>query len=81
MSTWTDRTGHARQRSFTDAHGNLWIEQNPAKRTKWAKLARDGHAVAWEFAHDSDAYSGQLLIDGDFYTAAEATKKFRAPKT
>jgi hypothetical protein len=75
MSTWTDRTGHARLRSFVDAHGNFWLEQNPAKRSKWAKFARDGHDVAWEFAAGG-GYSGRMLIDGEVLTPSEATRKF-----
>jgi hypothetical protein len=43
MKTWTDRTGHAKLRSFTDADGNFWLEQNTAKRSKWATFAREGH--------------------------------------
>jgi len=27
----------------TDAEGHLWLEQNPTKAKKWAKLAREGH--------------------------------------
>jgi hypothetical protein len=75
MSTWTNRTGHARLRSFTDANGNFWLEQNPGKQSKWAKFARDGHDVAWEFAADG-GYSGRMLINGEVLTPSEATKKF-----
>src|SRR5207248_7960300 len=49
MKTWTDRLGHSGLRSFTDADGHLWLEQNPAKASKWPKLARKGHDIAWEF--------------------------------
>lgn len=75
MKTWTDRTGYGRLRSFTDKDGNFWLEQNTAKRSKWAKFAREGHTVAWEFA-PGGGYSGRLLIDGEIYTPSEATKKF-----
>ena len=75
MKTWIDRTGHARLRSFTATDGKFWLEQNPAKRSKWAKLAREGHEVAWEFA-EGGSYSGRMLIDGEIFTPAEATKKF-----
>ena len=78
MSTWSARTGHDRLRSFTDEDGNLWLEQNPAKRTKWAKLARDGQAIAWEFAKEG-GYSGRMLVDGEITTPGEATKKFLKP--
>ena len=79
MSTWTGRIGHDGLRSFTDDEGNFWLEQNASKKTKWAKLARDGHDVAWEFAGRGGKYTGRLLIDGEFYTPSEATKKFLQP--
>jgi len=75
MSSWTDRTGHGRLRSFKADDGGFWIEQNPTKRTEWAKLAREGHSVAWEFA-EGGGYSGRMLVDGEILTPAEATKKF-----
>ncbi len=75
MSTWADRTGHDRLRSFKADDGGYWIEQNPAKRSRWAKLAREGHAIAWEFAKGG-GYSGRMLIDGEILTPSEATKKF-----
>jgi hypothetical protein len=75
MKTWTDRTGHARLRSFTDNNGNFWIEQNPAKRSKWAKFVQEGHEMAWEFA-PGGGYTGRMLIDREIYTPSEATKKF-----
>ena len=74
MSTWTEKVGRSKLRSFTDKDGNFWLEQNAAKRTKWAKLARDGHAIAWEFAKEG-GYSGRMLVDGEILTPAEATKK------
>jgi hypothetical protein len=37
---------------------------------------RAGHQIAWEFDSPGGAYTGRLLIDGDIYTTAEATKKF-----
>ena len=75
MSTWTGRTGHDQLRSFTGEDGSFWLEQNATKTPKWAKFARDGHDVAWEFgAHRR--YTGRMLIDGEFYTPAEATKAF-----
>ncbi len=78
MSTWTGRTGHAKLRSFTDAAGNFWLEQNTAKRSEWAKFAREGHDVAWEFA-PAGGYSGRMLIDGAIYTPSEAVNKFLKP--
>ncbi len=78
MKTWTNRTGHARLRSLATADGNFWLEQNSAKRTKWAKLAREGHDVAWEF-EAGGGYTGRMLIDGEILTPSEATKKFLQP--
>ena len=76
MKTWRDRLGHSGLRSFTDAEGHLWLEQNPAKASKWAKLAREGHEVAWEFEKPGGGYTGRILIDGEIYSTSEATKKF-----
>jgi hypothetical protein len=76
MKTWTDHLGQSGLRSFTDANGRYWLEQNPAKASKWAKLARQGHDVAWEFEGTGGAYTGRMLIDGEIYTPSEATKKF-----
>jgi hypothetical protein len=76
IKTWTERLGHTSLRSFRDKDGNFWLEQNPAKNSKWAKLARQGHAMAWEFANPGGAYTGRLLIDGEIYTSSEATRKF-----
>jgi len=76
MTTWTDRLGHTELRSFTDKNHHFWLEQNRAKRSKWAKLARQGHDMAWEFAGPGGSYTGRLLIDGEIYTTSEATKKF-----
>jgi hypothetical protein len=68
--------GHSRLRSFTDEAGRFWLEQNKAKASKWAKLAQKGHDVAWEFDASGGSYSGRILIDGEIYTTADATKKF-----
>jgi hypothetical protein len=76
MATWTDTIGHAQLRSFVDDDGNFWLEQNASKQTTWAKLARKGHEVAWEFAGRGGSYTGRMLIDGEIYTPSEATKKF-----
>jgi len=56
------------------------VEQNAAKASKWAKLARQGHEVAWEFEKPGGAYTGRMLIDGEIYTASEATKRFLQQK-
>lgn len=82
MSTWTARTGKDGLRSFTDADGKFWLEQNATKTSKWAKLASKGHSVAWEFGANR-RYSGRMLVDGEIFTPAEATKRFLtvAPKS
>jgi hypothetical protein len=76
MTTWTERLGHSGLRTFTDEHNRFWIEQNESKKSRWAKLAREGHVVAWEFDTPGGSYTGRLLIDGEIYSSAEATKKF-----
>jgi hypothetical protein len=78
MSTWTGRSSHAKPRSFIDADGNFWLEQNTAKRSKWAKFAREGHDVDREFA-PAGGYSGRMLIGGSIYTPSEAGRKFLKP--
>ena len=56
------------------------MEQNAAKASKWAKLARQRHEVAWEFEKPGGGYTGRMLIDGEIYTASEATKRFLQQK-
>jgi hypothetical protein len=79
MKTWTERLGRTRLRTFLDADGHFWLEQNPDKASKWARLARKGHEIAWEFDTPGGNYTGRMLIDGEFYTPSEATKKFLQP--
>jgi hypothetical protein len=79
MKTWRDRLGHSGLRSFTDDDGHLWLEQNRVKTSKWAKLAREGHEVAWEFEKPGGGYTGRILIDGEIYSVSEATRKFLQP--
>ena len=76
MKTWTDRVGHARLRAFTDPEGHVWIEQNPQKRSPWARLVRQGHEIAWEFKSDGGGYTGRMMIDGEITTPGEATKRY-----
>ena len=59
MNTWTERLGHSGLRSFTDKEGHFWLEQNASKNSKWAKLARQGHNVAWEFDGPGVAYADE----------------------
>jgi hypothetical protein len=55
--------------------GHFWLAR-VLQRNKSAKLARDGHDVAWEFAGRGGSYTGRMLIDGEICTPSEATKKF-----
>lgn len=77
MKTWTGRTGHAGLRSFTEKNGSFWLEQNAAKESKWAKLAQDGHEVAWEFSAGG-SYTGRILIDGEIYTPPASARAWVA---
>jgi hypothetical protein len=79
ISTGTGRLGRTKLRTFTDPEGHFWLEQNASKSSKWGKFARAGHAVAWEFASHGGRYTGRMLVDGEIYTPAEATKKFLKP--
>jgi hypothetical protein len=79
MKTLTERLGHLKLRMFTDKHNHFWLEQNPNKASKWAKLAREGHQIAWEFESPGGSYTGRMLIDGEVYTPSEATKKVLKP--
>ena len=76
MKTWTDRLGRTKLRTFTDKDGHFWLEQNAAKASRWGKLARKGHSIAWELGKPGGSYTGRILIDGEIYTPSEATKKF-----
>jgi hypothetical protein len=60
MKSWRDRLGHSGLRSFTDSEGHLWVEQNAAKASELAKLARQGHEVAWEFEKPGGGYTGRI---------------------
>jgi hypothetical protein len=44
--------------------------------SKWGKLARKGHEIAWEFDYWGGTYTRRMLVDGEIYTPPEATKKF-----
>ena len=76
IDTWTERLGHSRLRMFRCEDGTFWLEQNSAKASQWAKLARKGHQIAWEFESPGGAYTGRVLIDGVVYGSGEATKRF-----
>ena len=76
IKTWTERLGRSRLRMFRGEQDRFWLEQNSAKASKWANLAREGHQVAWEFESPAGAYTGRVLIDGVVYTTREAKKCF-----
>jgi hypothetical protein len=76
MTTWTEGLARTSLRTYIDEANRFWLEQNAAKRSRWAALARKGHAIAWEFDNSDGSYTGRLLIDGTIYTTSEATKKF-----
>jgi len=76
MDTWTERLGHTKLRTLTTPGGCFWLEQNPEKRSKWAKLAREGHQIAWEFERPGGTYTGRMLVDGKITNPSDATKKY-----
>ena len=76
MGTWSDRLGHSSLRAFTDREGHFWIEQNSSKKSRWAKLAREGHKIAWEFERPGGTYTGRILVDRQIYSPSEATTTF-----
>lgn len=76
IASWSERLGHSKLRCFTDSAGHFWLEQNSEKPSKWGKLARQGHSIAWEFDSPGGKYTGRLLIDGEIYASSEATRKF-----
>lgn len=76
ITTWTDKLDRSQLRTFTDEQRRFWIEQNSNKESRWAELAREGHAIAWEFDSPGGSYTGRLLVDGEVYSSSQATKKF-----
>jgi hypothetical protein len=76
MKSWRDRLGHTGLRCFTDREGHFWLEQNTAKASRWATLARQEHKIAWEFGKPGGSYAGRMLIDGEIMTPREATERF-----
>src|SRR3954454_5126298 len=76
MKSWAQHLGRSGLRSFTDENGHLWLEQNANKDSKWAKLARAGHEIAWEFDSPGGSYTGRMLIDGVIYAPSEPTRAF-----
>jgi hypothetical protein len=76
VRSWTDRLGRSRLKTFTEEDGRFWLEQNDNKRSRWGKLAREGHQVAWQFDKPGGSYTGNILVDGEIYSVSAATKKF-----
>ena len=76
MSTWAVQTRGGLREFFTK-EGTHWVEQNRAKNSRWAKLAREGHDIAWEFENrERGGYTGGILIDGEIMTAQDAYQRF-----
>ncbi len=51
-----------------DTRGTLLIEQNPNKKSEWAKLAREGKRVAWvmrDGAYLSRVVDGEVVMLDD----------------
>src|SRR5260370_192862 len=71
MKTWTERLGHTGLRSFTDKHHHFWLEQNPAKNSKWARLAREGHAMAGAKAVRLRWSSGGAAEETEFWKGSD----------
>ena len=42
MTTWTERLGHSRLRTYTDEENHFWLEQNDSKPSRWGKLGAGG---------------------------------------
>ena len=61
-----------------DRRRHFLARAEPHKTSKWSKLAREGHDIAWEFGTNR-RYTGRTLIDGELCTPVEATKKFMKP--
>jgi hypothetical protein len=57
MASWSGRTKTGLRR-FYAPQGRLWIEQNQAKDSPWARLAAKGHDIAWEFEGPKLGYTG-----------------------
>lgn len=45
-----------------DKRGTILVEQNPNKRSEWARLARGGHRVAWAMR---DGRYLARIVDGE----------------
>lgn len=65
LKTWSDLLCDSNLRTFTDKHNHFWLEQNAEKTSKWAKLAREGHEIAWEFDSLGSSYTGRMLMNGE----------------
>ncbi len=52
-----------------DTRGTLLIEQNPNKKSEWAKLAREGKRVAWVMR--DGAYLARV-VDGEVVMVDDA---------
>jgi len=62
LATWSARTGTGLR--TIQALGGHWVEQNQSKASVFARLAQEGHEVAWEFSSRQGDYTGRVSIDG-----------------
>ena len=61
-------------RSLIETSTLGWSRITP--KTENGPPCAPGHEIAWEFESAGGPYTGRMLIDGEIYTPAEATKKF-----
>ena len=48
---------------YLDLYGFRFVEQNPAKSSRWAEMARNGHKIIWVFR--SRVYYARV-VDGQY---------------
>jgi hypothetical protein len=57
------RFEHSQLRYIKLSEGVILVEQNPAKQSNWARLARTGHRIAWVMR---DGKYIARIVDGEF---------------
>jgi len=55
-------------------NGFRWVQQNPRTGSLFARAARLGHKIAWEFSPKGD-YTGRVYLDGKVLSREEARQK------
>ena len=76
ITTWSKRLGRTKLRTFMDAEGHFWLETKRSEAIEVGKIRPFWACGGVEFASAGGGYTGRMLIDGEIYTPAEATKKF-----